>query len=69
MTYYADLTPYAYDRENWDPEASGLWCGVPLLNVGWLDRGETYPRATAPTGLVDQLNGMPRTHRAQQTRG
>ncbi|WP_455680486.1 DUF7919 family protein [Streptomyces hirsutus] len=69
MTYYADLTPYTYDRDNGDPEASGCWRGVPLLNVGWLSRSKTYSKGAPPTGLVDALQRMTQTHRAQQTRG
>ncbi|WP_455753575.1 DUF7919 family protein [Streptomyces hirsutus] len=69
MTYYADLTPYTYDRDNGDPEASGCWRGVPLLNVGWLSRGNTYAKGAPPSGLVDALQRMTQTHRAQQTRG
>ncbi|MFC9646508.1 DUF7919 family protein [Streptomyces mirabilis] len=69
MTYYADLTPYTYDRDNWDPEASGRWRGVPLLNVGWLSRSENYSKGEPHAGLVDVLQRMTQTHRAQQTRG
>ncbi|MFF3322309.1 hypothetical protein [Streptomyces sp. NPDC002889] len=69
MTYYADLTPYTYDRDNWDPTASGVWRSVTLRNVGWLDRGKTYAKGAPPPGLVETLKGMARTHRAQQTRG
>ncbi|MBT2370299.1 hypothetical protein J7E88_34765 [Streptomyces sp. ISL-10] len=67
MTHYADLTPYTYDRDNWDPTASGVWQGVTLLNIGWLDRGKTYAKGAPPPGLVEALKGMTRTHRAQQT--
>ncbi|MGW2563463.1 DUF7919 family protein [Streptomyces sp. NPDC001514] len=69
MTYYADLTPYTYDRDNWAPAASGLWRGVTLLNVGWLDSGRGYATGSPPPDLVERLKGMTRTHRAQQTRG
>jgi hypothetical protein len=69
MTYYADMTPYTYDRDNGDPTASGVWRGVTLLNVGWLHRGKAYAKGAPPSGLVERLKGMTRTHRAQQTRG
>jgi hypothetical protein len=69
MTYYADLTPYTYDTENWARDATSLWCGVPLTNVGWLERGKPYEKGTAPSGLAEALEQMRRTHRAQQTRG
>ncbi|MFD7440102.1 hypothetical protein [Streptomyces sp. NPDC059909] len=69
MTYYADLTPYTYDRDNWHPEASGLWHGVPLVNMGWLDSDMPYPKGIVPEGLAETLKAMTRTHRAQQTRG
>ncbi|MEW2400920.1 hypothetical protein [Streptomyces sp. NPDC046862] len=70
MTYYADLTPYTYDSDHWDPEASGrLWQGVPVLNVGWLSGDKGYANGSAPPGLVEALKSMTRTHRAQQTRG
>ncbi|WP_199551873.1 hypothetical protein [Streptomyces sp. N35] len=69
MTYYADLTPYAYDRDNGDPRASGTWQGLKLLNVGWLHRGKAYAKSAPLPGLVEALTNMTRTHRAQQTRG
>ncbi|MFJ7492633.1 hypothetical protein ACIQZB_15515 [Streptomyces sp. NPDC097727] len=69
MTYYADLTPYTYDSDNWDPEASGIWRGVEVLNVGWLGRGKRYSQGSPPPSLVETLKRMTRTHRAQQTRG
>ncbi|MCX4804690.1 DUF7919 family protein [Streptomyces goshikiensis] len=69
MTYYADLTPYTYDKDNWARDATGLWRGVPLTNVGWLDRGKPYEKGTAPPGLAEALKCLSRTHRAQQTRG
>lgn len=69
MTYYADLTPYTYDSDNWDPGAPGLWRGVAVLNVGWLDRGKRYSQGAPPPSLVETLKRMTRTHRAQQTRG
>ena len=37
MTYYADLTPYAYDEHD-----------QPMINAGWLDRDHPFP-----TGDVD----------------
>ncbi|WP_456340777.1 DUF7919 family protein [Streptomyces anulatus] len=69
MTYYADLTPYAYRRDNGDLGASGLWRGVPVLNVGWLGRGRRYSQGAPPPSLTETLQRMARTHRAQQTRG
>ncbi|MGC4949015.1 hypothetical protein ACLQ2N_22820 [Streptomyces sp. DT224] len=69
MTYYEDLTPYTYDRDNWAGDATGLWHGVPLINVGWLERGRPYEQGDAPSGLAAVLSRMSRTHRAQQTRG
>ncbi|MFG2894975.1 hypothetical protein [Streptomyces sp. NPDC048248] len=69
MTYYADLTPYTYDSDNGDPEASGTWRGVEVLNVGWLRRGKRYPKGAPPPKLAATLNRMARTHRARQTRG
>ncbi|MFJ9680089.1 hypothetical protein ACIRP2_18775 [Streptomyces sp. NPDC101194] len=69
MTYYADLTPYTYDSDNWDPGAPGPRRGVAVLNAGWLDRGRSYPQGSPPPGLVETLKRMTRTHRAQQTRG
>lgn len=69
MTYYADLTPYAYGRDNGDLGASGLWRGVPVLNVGWLGRGRRYSQGAPPPSLTETLQRMARTHRAQQTRG
>ncbi len=69
MTYYGDLTPYTYDRDNGDTAASGLWQGVPVLNVGWLSRGKRYTTGSAPPGLAETLKSMASTHRAQQTRG
>ncbi|WP_456340319.1 DUF7919 family protein [Streptomyces anulatus] len=69
MTYYADLTPYTYDRDYGGPGASGLWRGVPVLNVGWLGRGRRYSQGAPPPSLTEALQRMARTHRAQQTRG
>lgn len=69
MTYYADLTPYTYDRDNGSRDATRLWRGVPLVNVGWLQRGKPYQEGAAPSGLAAVLDGMSSTHRAQQTRG
>ncbi|MEU8528896.1 hypothetical protein AB0C77_25405 [Streptomyces sp. NPDC048629] len=69
MTYYADLTPYTYDRDNWATDATGLWQGVPLVNVGWLQRGQPYEQGVPPSGLAAALKRMSSTHRAQQTRG
>lgn len=69
MTYYADLTPYTYDRDNWDPEASGIWRGVEVLNVGWLRGGKRYVKGSPPPRLAETLKRMTRTQRAQQTRG
>ena len=69
MTSYADLTPYTYDRDNWQPDATGLWSGLPLLHVGRLDRGKPYAEGTTPDGLADMPRDMTRTHRAEQTRG
>lgn len=69
VTYYADLTPYTYGSDNGDPEASGLWRGVPVLNVGWLGRGKRYSQGAPPPSLTATLKRMTRTCRAQQTRG
>jgi hypothetical protein len=44
MTYYADLTPYAYLAD-----APG-----PALNVGWL-AGHDHPRGPVPEGFAEAL--------------
>ncbi|WP_455712245.1 DUF7919 family protein [Streptomyces caniferus] len=50
MTYYADLTPYTYDRGSWDPEASSRWRGLQLLNIGWLSRSKNYSKGVLSPG-------------------
>ncbi|MEV6107340.1 hypothetical protein AB0M28_21910 [Streptomyces sp. NPDC051940] len=68
MTYYADLTPYAYDRD-WAADATRLWQGAPVVNVGRLDRGRPYEQGVVPSELAAVLNRMRHTHRTRQTRG
>ncbi|MFG2673167.1 hypothetical protein [Streptomyces sp. NPDC048445] len=71
MTYYADLTPYTYDRDNCarGETGAGIWRDVPLINVGWLEHGQPYEQGDPPSGLAAVLIRMSRTHRAHQTRG
>lgn len=65
MTHYADLTPYTYL-----PDSSAPPRGTDhVLNVGWLDEAEPYPKGPVPTGLAETLHRMTRTHRTRQTRG
>jgi len=48
MTYFPDLTRYAYGRNS-------IPGGEDDLNVGWLEAGHVFPTATPGDGLVDAL--------------
>ncbi len=45
MTYFADLTPYAYISEE----------EKHLLNVGWIDNRHEYPTGETPPGFREKL--------------
>lgn len=44
--YYADLTPYEYFEECFEPDA---------LNIRWLDDAHSYPQAETSTAFQDRL--------------
>ncbi len=44
VTYYPDLSPYQYTVVD-----------QPMVNVGWLEPGEHFPRGPVPSHLVDAL--------------
>ena len=46
MTYFADLTPYAYGPDEG-------WTGD--LNIGWLEAGKPYSHGTPPDGFLEAL--------------
>jgi len=47
MSYFADLTPYAYDIS--EPS---------VLCVGWLGRGQPYPQGKTPKSFRDALHQL-----------
>lgn len=57
MTYFADLTPYAY----FDGEPD-------VLNVGWLEPEHEYAAGEPPDGLLERLAELAED-RVNQTRG
>lgn len=61
MTWYADLSPYAYLRGQ-RPEA-------PAVNVGWLAHGHVFPTGDVPAELVPRLAGLIEHAPTQVTRG
>ena len=61
MTWFEDLTPYAYMRgEPTDP---------PTLNVGWLAAGHQFARGEVPASFVARLRELVVHARTRQTRG
>ncbi|MCB9760521.1 MAG: hypothetical protein H6739_11835 [Alphaproteobacteria bacterium] len=55
--YYADLTPCSYGSGRESPLIPEKW-QVPLLAVGWLDRGHGHPQGEAPPELRPALLEM-----------
>ena len=47
MSYFPDLTPYAYDRFRTDDGT--------VLNIGWLDDTHGFPRGDVPTDFLEAL--------------
>jgi hypothetical protein len=66
MTYFPDLSPYAYLSR---PARDTYLPGVPELNVGWLDAGYDFPRGDMAPVLVEKLEGLCRGSPYNQTRG
>jgi predicted RNA-binding Zn-ribbon protein involved in translation (DUF1610 family) len=62
MTWFEDLTPYAYlVRAGRVPERT--------LNVGWLDEGHEFPTGDVPASFVDRLRTLAECATTMQTRG
>jgi len=59
MTYFEDLTPYAFLDEVTEP----------ALNVGWLDMKHDFPRGPVPDGFADALAELLVTKQVNLTRG
>lgn len=49
MAFYRDLTPYEYSRAEPKPN---------ILNVGWLSREQSFPRAAPDSHFVDALRRL-----------
>ena len=47
--FFADLTPYEYDRA--EPRSN-------VLNVGWLAKGQPFSSGKVPGGFVEILRGL-----------
>lgn len=62
MTYFEDLSPYAYLPDTVPP-------GVTVRNVGWLDGEHPFPVGEAPLGFADKLGVLCAEHATAQTRG
>jgi len=52
MTYFEDLTPYSYFFNE------SLFCGLPVLNVGWQQFPHPLPVGETPSGFADRLFGF-----------
>jgi hypothetical protein len=68
VTYFPDLTPYSYLRDNHRQRQDQPWPDLPLLNIGWLDAVHPFPTGECPDGLIPALTRLSRV-RVQQTRG
>jgi hypothetical protein len=62
MSYYPDLSPYAYM-----PETIGQ--GVKALNVGWLSLWHGFPKGDTPPGFTEALGLLCRDRPSARTRG
>ncbi|GAB2870720.1 DUF7919 family protein [Streptomyces mayteni] len=62
MTYYRDLSPYAYLPETVPP-------GVRARAVGWLSGLRRHPRGEAPAGFAEALAELCRNRTSAGTRG
>lgn len=62
MTWFEDLTPYSYLRQ---PIAGT----GPVLNVGWLEAGQPFPRGPVPAALIDRLWLLEQYSQVNITRG
>jgi hypothetical protein len=49
MAFFADLTPYAYDRPEPDPN---------VLNVGWLSAGQPFAKGVPDQRFVEALRKL-----------
>ena len=58
MTYYADLSPYAYADHD-----------QPMLNVGWLDHRYPFPTGVVEPDVVARLVDLAATYRRAIIRG
>lgn len=61
MTFFADLTPYAY-RNTTGP-------GARLLHVGWLDPSHPFPTAEPDASLVERLGELCASATCARSRG
>jgi hypothetical protein len=64
MTWFADLTPYTYDAH-----AVGGAPDPGALNVGWLDRGHSYPTGDTTPDFHRRLTRLCVEHAENKTRG
>jgi len=58
--HFPDLTQYAYEP---------LKDGMPVLNVGWLGGGNSFPVGALPPDFLHTLKRISRQCRANQSRG
>ena len=63
MTWFEDLTPYEYLR------ADGGLTSIPTLNIGWLERGQSYPTGAVTPAFVQRLGQLVAHASTRGTRG
>ncbi|MEU4490215.1 hypothetical protein AB0H94_35995 [Streptomyces purpurascens] len=62
MTFFDDLSPYAY-------LPATVPGNVEALNVGWLDEGKPYAKGSVPDGFLGELSLLARDATQARTRG
>jgi hypothetical protein len=62
MTWFEDLSPYRYSSES-------IRGAAPVLHVGWLEAGRSFPQGPVPSALLQRLWLLEEHAQVQITRG
>jgi hypothetical protein len=68
MTWFEDLTPYSYSPIEFLTEETPA-SSVPMVNVGWLEEGHSFPQGAVPGALVARLRALVTHSLTQQLQG
>jgi hypothetical protein len=64
MSWFEDLTPYAFLRHHDARETH-----VRTLNIGWLEKGRPFSKGTVPSAAIERLRQLVEFAATQATRG